>query len=206
PVVIADRLSKNQRFEEAQEWFHYIFDPTTGSTDTIPRRFWKVRPFYENTNLQSIQDLMQPKTKPFEVLKAILFGDDEDDATQDLAAQIEQWRQHPFNPHLIARMRPVAYQKSVVKKSIEHWIAWGDHLFNQDTVESIKKATQLYILAAEVLGPRPTEVPPRGQVGAMSYQELEPKLDDFSNAMVEMEHWVPRFQRICGCSDDDEHF
>jgi receptor-binding and translocation channel-forming TcA subunit of Tc toxin/ABC toxin-like protein/neuraminidase-like protein/PA14 domain-containing protein/virulence plasmid A protein len=28
PLLIADRLSKNQRFEEAQQWFHYVFDPT----------------------------------------------------------------------------------------------------------------------------------------------------------------------------------
>ena len=28
PLLIAKRLSANQRFEEAQRWFHYIFDPT----------------------------------------------------------------------------------------------------------------------------------------------------------------------------------
>jgi hypothetical protein len=26
-LLIADRLSKNQRFEGARKWFHYIFDP-----------------------------------------------------------------------------------------------------------------------------------------------------------------------------------
>jgi hypothetical protein len=31
PLTIAVHLSKNQRFAEAQRWFHYIFDPT--STD-----------------------------------------------------------------------------------------------------------------------------------------------------------------------------
>ena len=28
PLTIAVHLSKNQRFAEAQRWFHYIFDPT----------------------------------------------------------------------------------------------------------------------------------------------------------------------------------
>src|SRR5947209_5409041 len=28
PFLIADRLSKNQQFDRAQQWFHYIFDPT----------------------------------------------------------------------------------------------------------------------------------------------------------------------------------
>ena len=27
PLLIAVRLSSNQRFAEAQRWFHYIFDP-----------------------------------------------------------------------------------------------------------------------------------------------------------------------------------
>ena len=46
PLTIAVHLSKNQRFAEAQRWFHYIFDPT--STDTsvpVPQRFWRFLAF-----------------------------------------------------------------------------------------------------------------------------------------------------------------
>ena len=42
PVMVAVHLSNNQRFAEAQKWFHLVFDPT--STDTSvppPERFWK---------------------------------------------------------------------------------------------------------------------------------------------------------------------
>ena len=28
PLLIATRLSQNQKFEAARNWFHYIFDPT----------------------------------------------------------------------------------------------------------------------------------------------------------------------------------
>src|SRR6185503_1821247 len=35
PFLIATQLTKNQRFEEAQKWFHYIFDPT--ATDSPDR-------------------------------------------------------------------------------------------------------------------------------------------------------------------------
>jgi len=210
PLLIANHLSNNQRFEEAQKWFHYIFDPTSGSTESIPSRFWKVRPFYENTNLQPIEELMQdlanPKTQALKVLKSLLFGDVDDGGTQDLSAQIEQWRQHPFNPHLLARMRPIAYQKNVVMRYIDNLIAWGDQLFRRDTIESINEATQLYVLAADILGPRPQEIPPRGEVGAMTYQELEPKLDDFSNALVELEHWAPRGRHITVIGAEAEPF
>ena len=70
------------------------------------------------------------------------------------------WRTNPFEPHRIAAYRTVAYQKTVVMKYLDNLIAWGDHLFRQDTMESINEATQLYVLAAEILGPRPKTVPP----------------------------------------------
>ena len=36
-------LSQNQRFAEAQKWFHYVFDPTSTDTDRpgTRQRFWK---------------------------------------------------------------------------------------------------------------------------------------------------------------------
>src|SRR3954470_23049609 len=42
PVTIAVHLSKNQRFAEAQRWFHHVFDPTeTDPAVPVPERFWK---------------------------------------------------------------------------------------------------------------------------------------------------------------------
>ena len=43
------------------------------------------------------------------------------------------WRNDPFKPHLIARLRTTAYQKTVVMKYIDNLIAWGDQLFRRDT-------------------------------------------------------------------------
>ncbi|HVJ21273.1 MAG TPA: hypothetical protein VM686_37935, partial [Polyangiaceae bacterium] len=108
-----------------------------------------------------------------------------------LAQQIAAWRRSPFNPHLIARLRPVAYQKAVVMKYIDNLIQWGDQLFRRDTIESINEATQFYVLAADILGPRPRAIPPRATVAPKTYRELEPLLDDFSNALVEIEGWSP---------------
>jgi len=207
PLLVATRLSENQRFAEAQQWFHAIFDPTSGATldataanfVPVPQCFWRVRPFFENTSLQPIEELLQnlgPKTPPAGVLQALQSNNDQDDGTIDLATQIDRWRQNPFNPHLIARMRPIAYQKTVVMKYIDNLIAWGDQLFRQDTIESINEATQLYILAGKILGPRPQQIPARKPVVAKTYSELEPLLDDFSNAHIEIEHWVPRFPTL----------
>ena len=173
PLLIADRLSKNQRFEDAQKWFHYIFDPTE-SEGEAPDRFWKIRPFFENQDAQrTIQDLMLDLNK----------GDSE------LANQVAQWQDDPFKPHLIARMRITPYQKTVVMKYIDNLVAWGDQLFRRETIESINEATQLYILAAEILGKRADRI-----VGHQSRNEtfnsLKEHLDDFSNVLVQMENLI----------------
>ena len=47
PITIAIHLSKNQRFTEAQRWFHFLFDPTDDSDGPTPERFWKVRPVHK---------------------------------------------------------------------------------------------------------------------------------------------------------------
>ncbi|WP_437580755.1 neuraminidase-like domain-containing protein [Sorangium sp. So ce887] len=177
PLLIADRLSENQRFEEAQRWFHTIFDPTTGSTDPVPARFWKLRPFYEAMQANSIETL----------LLEIEGGNPQ---SEELARQIDAWRRDPFNPHLIARMRLAAYQKTVVMKYIDNLIRWADQLFRRDTIESINEATQLYVLAADILGPRPRTIPPRASTAPSTYRELEPLLDALSNALVEIESFV----------------
>lgn len=178
PMLIADKLSDNQRFEEAQKWYHYIFDPTDTSTEySVPQRFWKLRPFME------IYDEAADGTPAsiLELMELLNEGDDE------MEAQVEAWREDPFNPHLIARMRISAYQKNVVMKYIDNLLKWADMLFRQDTMETTNEATQLYLLAWNILGEKPTMVE-GPEPDDMNYCELsEEGIDDFSNAMVELE-------------------
>ena len=82
------------------------------------------------------------------------------------------WRTNPFEPHRIANYRTVAYQKTVVMKYLDNLIAWGDYLFRQDSMESINEATQLYILAAEILGPRPKKIPPQAKAAGGKFQRV----------------------------------
>lgn len=180
PLLIADRLSKNQRFEEAQKWFHYIFDPTDTSGYPAPQKFWRTRHFFKTTTPQY-------QTSQIQTLLQRLAAGNPDPETED---QIRQWRQHPFNPHLIARLRTTAYQKSVVMKYLDNLIAWGDQLFSRDTIETINEATQLYVLAASILGRRPESIKPRITPPARTFDALEPLLDDFSNALVQVENVV----------------
>lgn len=172
PLLVADRLSKNQRYEEAQRWFHYIFDPTDVSSHKTPAKYWQVKPFFEESErwTDSIETFE-------EMLLRLVTG------AEDIKKQVQAWRNNPFNPHLIARLRLIAYMKTVVLKYLDNLIAWGDYCFQQDTMESINEATQLYILASEILGPRPVTISQEDTI-ALSYSEIRGKLDEFSNYVL----------------------
>jgi hypothetical protein len=178
PLLIANKLSQNQRFEEAMQWYNYIFNPTNTSGDAPPARYWITKPFYETTQAQYLQERID------QVMSAI--------AKHDPAAddQVQQWRNDPFDPQLIASLRPVAFQKNVVMKYIDNLIAWGDYEFSQNTMETINIATQLYILAAEILGPRPQDIPALKTADTKTYNEIEAGLDAFSNAIIDIESLV----------------
>src|SRR5205085_12521035 len=89
----------------------------------------------------------------------------------------------PFQPHAVARTRHVAYQYNVVMKYLDNLIAWGDSLFQQYTVETINEATLLYVLANNILGPRPLKVPPTGTTQSKTFADLKAaSLDPMSNA------------------------
>ena len=161
PFYIANQLSHNQQFEDAQKWYHYIFDPTTDvRTDPqglpAPSCYWKLTPFQKDGTGESILDILQALANGGEVAQP---QDDCPCGFETLSQQIADWQNDPFNPHLIARQRISAYQKAVVIKYLDNLIAWGDQLFTRDTIESINQATQLYVLAAQILGPKPQGIP-----------------------------------------------
>ena len=195
PLMIADRLSKNQRFEEAQKWFHYIFDPTDTTSNAFPpQRYWRTKPFFEATSKghldQRIQSLLRLLAKGGDPMEKAKLSAPEKEELKKIENSIAQWRDNPFSPHLIARMRTTAYQKTVVMKYIDNLIAWGDQTFRRDTIESLNEATLLYVLAADILGRRPEDIPPRAIPEVQTYNAIEPKLDKFSNALVQIEEFV----------------
>jgi hypothetical protein len=69
-------------------------------------------------------------------------------------------------------------ESSAYARSLERQ---GDQLFRQDTIESINEATQIYLLASEILGRRPAENPSRSSVTPATYREFEGQWDDFAN-------------------------
>jgi hypothetical protein len=182
PLLIAIHLSQNQQYEDAQNWFHYIFNPTDNGPGPTPERFWKVQPFQSN-DVEMIQDILvnlsqNPPQDPQ------LF--------KQTVASINAWMQNPFQPWVVAQYRPTAYMLKTVMAYLDNLIAWGDSLFLQYTIETINEATQIYILAANILGDKPQPVPVKRTVQPLTFNQLRASgLDAFGNTMVEMEVDIP---------------
>lgn len=188
PLTIAVHLSKTQRFAEAQRWFHYIFDPTSNDKSVKPPvRFWKFLAFRKPNLGMQIDEILQLLSVPRKDLQPA------DQLQQDrVLIGYQAALDKPFQPHVVARTRPLAYQYMVVMKYLDNLIAWGDYLFQQDTVESINEATQRYVLAANLLGPRPQSIPPRGTVQAKTFKQLKDEgLGPVGNALVDLEGQFP---------------
>lgn len=179
PLAVAIHLSKNQRYEEAQRWFHFIFDPTDSSDGSTPERFWKVKPF-QYTEVKQIEDILVNLSSGADsILK------------QDTINSIGAWKDSPFRPHLVARYRQTAYMFKAVMAYLDNLIAWGDDLFRQDTGETINEATQIYVLAALILGERPQAVPKKGSLAPLTYASKRGKWDEFDNTLEKMECEIP---------------
>jgi len=180
PLYIAQLLSQNQQFEDAQKWFQYIFNPTLqpSSAYPSPQCYWIPKPLRNLTGAgilsQSINNL----------LLAVNHGD------PTAVNEVENWRQNSFNPFLLADLRlGVPYMKITVMSYLDNLIAWGDNLFSTESREALSEATLLYVIADEILGPTPVAVTPPPTADE-SFAQLEPSLDAFANAMVEIENSI----------------
>ena len=183
PLLIATQLSANQQFSDSQKWFHYIFNPLSSSPDPVPNRYWNFLPFYECAPWDNLAGQWE-----------ILLGLGPSLCGVSFTSQISSWKSDPFNPFVIGRMRTIAFRMNVVMAYLDNLIAWGDNLFGQNTRESINEATQIYVLAKEILGPRPIQIPQRGESQDYSYNDLATLFgidDDLSNATVLIENDLP---------------
>lgn len=179
PLLVASHCTKSGRFAEAQQWLHYLFDPTDNSDGPSPERFWKVKPF-QFTQVRQIEEIL-----------VNLSSGANSTLQQDTINAINAWKDNPFRPHLVARYRQTAYMHKIVMAYLDNLIAWGDSLFQQDTGESINEATQLYVLAALILGERPQQIPAKGAVAPLTYASRRDKWDALGNTLEQLESEIP---------------
>ena len=182
PFLIANHLNSQGRFEDAERWYKYIFDPTSDETiQGLPPgltpeerrrreldRNWRYREFRELT----------PDT-----LRAQLTN----------AAAIEKYKREPFSPHAIARLRISAYQKAILMKYVDNLLDWGDDLFvrafAEINPEYLRQATLKYVTAQEILGDRPAELGEcgEGKPRTRTYPEIRKAVGEGAEFLMEIE-------------------
>ena len=186
PVAIAVHLSKNQRFAEAQKWFHYVFDPTCVDKAPTPQRWWKFLAF-RHGDMTNIEVFIELLGQPDEELSPTQIKRKEW-VHNSYAAILSK----PFDPHAVARARPLAYQYYVVMKYLSNLIAWGDSLFLQYTIETINEASMHYVLASNILGPRPERVPTHNGSTPKTFAQLKhAQREAMGSTLVELETQIP---------------
>lgn len=191
PMLIAEKMIAEQSYEEALLWLQLVFDPrerysayekTKHFIHALPKgaRYWKFLPFFANKDAdKSVLEMLGLPTKR-----------DKLPDRSALSSLVDKWKNDPFNPHLIARYRNVAYQKYVVMKYLDVLIGWGDQEFEKDTTESVNLAIQFYVLAAELLGPRNPDAPEPEAESPLTANDLLSKTDDLGNAFIEYENYA----------------
>jgi hypothetical protein len=161
----------------------------------VPKRYWRTKKLFEVSDddcaKQTIKAILNFLAKGGDPTERAKLSAEELKYLTLLEQNVARWRKDPFKPFKVARARITAFQKSVVMKYLDNLIAWGDSLFRGDTIELINEATQIYILAADLLGQRPVEMAARAIPQVQTYNPLESKLDAYSNALATIEEFVP---------------
>jgi hypothetical protein len=182
PVMVAVHLSNNQRFSEAQKWFNLVFDPTNAEG-----QYWRSFVFNGASPVQDIAALLELLSTPDANLTQTQIQ-----TKANVITGYNAILANPFDPFVVARTRPSTFQWYVVMKYLDNLIAWGDSLFLQDTIETLNEATLCYVLAANLLGPRPQSMPQPGTSTARNFRQLKQAgLDRMSNALVDLESQFP---------------
>ncbi|MDB5616720.1 neuraminidase-like domain-containing protein [Tardiphaga sp.] len=176
PMAIVAKLLAGQQFDQALEMCHYVFDPSAKGAEAS--RFWQFPPFKQIDAMNVLERLFL-SLQPGVPNKAI-----------------NEWRDNPFQPHVVARSRPSAYMKWVVMQYVQILIAYGDYYFRQNSLEAIPMAIQCYVLASHIYGPKGQVIPKRGKILPETYLSLLDKWDAFGNAMVELELAFPFSNQI----------
>ncbi|MDI3271271.1 neuraminidase-like domain-containing protein [Pseudomonas sp. AL03] len=168
PHLVATRLKDEDRFVEAQQWLHFIFDPqapaASGARPANPKaRYWRCRPL------------------------TVVSGEN-----GDVGCEAD----NPTDPDAIAYSTPRHYQMLIFLDYVANLVAWGDWLYRQLTRDSLVAAKLQYLRAKNLMGETP-DTRTLSQWTPATLAELVAELED-SAALKAFEHeivldsgWLP---------------
>jgi len=169
PFMIAESLKANRRFDLARRWLQYIFDPTAPLQSDLAQwndRYWNYLPF-RGLDQRGLTEML------------------------DDSAQVTAFNNSPFDPDVIAGLRPTAYAKAVVMAYIVNLLEWANELFEQNQRETTNQAINLYAIVLELLGPKPAALGKAATPPALSFNEMQAQHHDaIPEFLVQVEHVI----------------
>lgn len=187
PFLIANALQNYQQFQSAKNWYQYVFNPTFQASDSTsnPDDYWCFEGLKSSYNT---------------ILSIELHEAWSTEISNDVKDQLQLYQYHndPFDPHAIAALRPIAYQKTIVMHYINNLLQWADQLYQQYTRESLVEATMLYIMAYDLLGTQPRNVgacplPPALDLTDLVSQAAGGKLNSLSEFLIILDQKIGSF-------------
>ncbi|MGF6112411.1 neuraminidase-like domain-containing protein [Pseudomonas frederiksbergensis] len=125
PHLVATRLRTEDRYQEAQDWLHYLFDPRAPAgevsvppEDTDKPAYWRCRPIISDGNLGCETQM-------------------------------------PTDPDAIGYSAPQHLRILVFTEYVKNLIAWGDWYYRQLTRDSLVAAKLCYVQAEFLMGKPP---------------------------------------------------
>ncbi len=185
PWMLARSYSSNNQYESAKKWFEYIFNPL------VKARPSKVSSVDANDHFWSFVG-MKVANNPtlrfehfanasFELIEEISDNINLQPSWDMHLPAVKKYHDDPFDPHAIARLRPIAYQKAIFKDYVNNMINWADDFYRQNTRETLEEAYMLYTVTTDLLGKKPLDV---GESPAPTPQSLK-QLDTVSGSTSE---------------------
>ncbi|RDS83629.1 hypothetical protein DWU98_04675 [Dyella monticola] len=136
-------------------------------TADLGGQFWRFQPFRNHTQ----QSLVATLTNP---------------------VQIALYNSDPYDPYAIAQLRIGAFEKATYCNYIDVLVAWGDSFFQRKTREYLNAAYLLYVMASDLLGPRPEPVGPCTDQLPVTFEKILERYNDDPSGipqfLIEMEN------------------
>ncbi|KAF3916789.1 hypothetical protein ABW20_dc0108324 [Dactylellina cionopaga] len=195
-MLLVEWLLAKQQYDLALRFAKLVFDPTRN--DEAPRkpgveRSPDSKPDKPLSNLENCWQFHPFRNRKLRTSGSIRSIIERLPNQRGSSLRVEQWRKDPFNVHIIARGRPSVYMRRFVIKYIEILLAKGDFFFQDDSMESVATALQLFIEASHLFGPAPQEIPKPTSSHILTYNALSGQLNDFSTTDVDLELQFPYF-------------
>lgn len=172
-ALIQKLLRQHNQLDLALKIISHSYDPLLPVSNPVDA--WRFQGLREAAPLR-LEDMLTALSRP-----------PGDPARTNVEAQIEIMRRYPFQPHRIARLRPIAYKMWLVAETATLFTELGDRGLRAFTPESVNQSFQYYLLADAIMGPQPQTMRARVAMAPRSYAELRPKLDDLSNVLLTAE-------------------